>query len=145
MSNSNKSNSNKTKPKTKLDVVETWFADKYLIMEYSFEIHEKLRKLLKSNVSETEMVKSYNEETEKLFAGDPEPLSRRNTAYYIWGHLKNLVERGEKKKMFGLLENLDYEESGFSDIKREFQKLILKYDVPNLLKSSYFRETIKSS
>ncbi|MCH8273084.1 MAG: DUF1722 domain-containing protein, partial [Candidatus Marinimicrobia bacterium] len=90
-------------------------------------------------------VKMYNEETEKLFAGDPEPLSRRNTAYYIWGHLKNLVERGEKKRIFGLLENLDYEDSGFSDIKREFHMLILKYNVPNLLKSSYFRETISSS
>ena len=135
----------KAKAKTKLDVVETWFVDKYLIMEYSFEVHDKLRKLMKSDVSETEMVKMYNEETEKLFAGVPEPLSRRNTAYYIWGHLKNLVERGEKKRIFGLLENLDYEDSGFSDIKREFHMLILKYNVPNLLKSSYFRETISSS
>lgn len=138
------SNSTKAKAKTKLDVVETWFVDKYLIMEYSFEVHDKIRKLLKSDVSETEMVKTYNEETEKLFAGDPEPLSRRNTAYYIWGHLKNLVDRSEKKRIFGLLENLDYENSGFSDIKDEFHKLILKYDVPNLLNSSYFKETISS-
>jgi len=139
------SNSSKAKAKTKLDVIETWLVDKYLIMEYSFEVHDKLRKLMKSDVSESELVKMYNEETEKLFASDPEPLSRRNTAYYIWGHLKNLVGRSEKKRIFGLLENLDYEESGFSDIKSEFHQLILKYDVPNLLKSSYFRETISSS
>lgn len=139
MSNSSKA---KAKAKTKLDVVETWLVDKYLIMEYSFEIHDKLRKLMKSDVSEKELVKTYNEETEKLFAGDPEPLSRRNTAYYIWGHLKNLVEMAEKKRIFGLLENLDYEDSGFADIKSEFHKLILKYDVPNLLKSSYFKETL---
>ena len=65
------SNSTKAKAKTKLDVVETWFLDKYLIMEYSFEVHDKIRKLLKSDVSETEMVKTRHEETEKLFAGDP--------------------------------------------------------------------------
>ena len=44
------SNSTKAKAKTKLDVVETWFVDKYLIMEYSFEVHDKLRKLMKSDV-----------------------------------------------------------------------------------------------
>ena len=142
MSNSNNA---KAKAKTKLDVAETWFVDRYLIMEYSFEVHDKLRKLMKSDVSETELVKTYNEETRKLFAGDPEPLSRRNTAYYIWGHLKNLVDKGEKKRIFGLLENLDYEETGFADIKIEFHNLILKYKVPNLLKSSYFKKTLNSS
>ena len=146
MSNNTKAKAKtKTKAKTKLDVAETWFADKYLIMEYSFEVHDKLRKLLKSDASEKEMVKTYNEETEKLFSGEPEPLSRRNTAYYIWGHLKNLVNRGEKKRIFGLLENLDYEDTGFADIKSEFHKLILKYDVPNLLKSSYFSKTLSNS
>ena len=141
MSDNNKA---KTKAKTKLDVAESWFADRYLIMEYSFEVHDNLRKLMKSDVSEKEMVKTYNEETKKLFAGEPEPLSRRNTAYYIWGHLKNLVDRGEKKRIFGLLENLDYEDTGFDDIKSEFHKLILKYKVPNLLKSSYFRKTLSN-
>jgi len=134
-----------TKAKTKLDVVETWSKDKFLIMEYSFEIHDKLKQLLKSDVSEKEMVKTYNEETEKLFAGEQEPLSRRNAAYYVWGHLKNVVDRSEKKRIFGLLENLDQEDSGFSDIKQEFYNLILKYDVNNLLRSSYFSKTIKDS
>jgi len=142
MSNNTKA---KSKAKTKLDVAESWFVDKYLIMEYSFEVHDKLRKLLKSDVSEKEMVKTYYDETKKLFAGEPEPLSRRNTAYYIWGHLKNLVNRGEKKRMFGLLENLDYEDTGFDDIKEQFHSLILKYDVPNLLKSSYFSKTLSNS
>lgn len=130
--------SNAKKITTKLDVLECWFKDRFQIMEYSFEVHDKLKNLIKSDTPEDEMVKIYVEETEKLFSGDPEPLSRRNTAYYIWGHLKNVVSRNEKKRIFGLLENLDGDAENFSDIKSEFRKLILKYDVENLLESSYF-------
>ena len=130
--------SNAKKITNKLDVLECWFKDRFLIMEYSFEVHDKLKNLIKSDTPEDEMVNIYVEETEKLFSGEPEPLSRRNTAYYIWGHLKNVVSRNEKKRIFGLLENLDGDAEDFTDIKSEFHKLILKYDVDNLLKSSYF-------
>ena len=136
--------SNTKKITNKLDVLESWYKDRFQIMEYSFEVYDKLKNLLKSDTPEDEMVKIYVDETEKLFSGEPEPLSRRNTAYYIWGHLKNIVSRNEKKRIFGLLENLDGDREDFTDIKSEFHKLILKYDVENLLKSSYF-DGIESS
>ena len=136
--------SNAKKITNKLDVLESWYKDRFQIMEYSFEVYDKLKNLLKSDTPEDEMVKIYVDETEKLFSGEPEPLSRRNTAYYIWGHLKNIVSRNEKKRIFGLLDNLDGDREDFTDIKSEFHKLILKYDVDNLLKSSYF-DGIESS
>ena len=136
--------SNAKKITNKLDVLESWYKDRFQIMEYSFEVHDKLRNLIKSDTPEEEMIKVYVDETKKLFSGDPEPLSRRNTAYYIWGHLKNIASRNEKKRIFGLLENLDGDREDFTDIKSEFHKLILKYDVENLLKSSYF-DGIESS
>ena len=136
--------SNAKKITNKLDVLESWYKDRFQIMEYSFEVHDKLRNLIKSDTPEEEMIKVYVDETKKLFSGDPEPLSRRNTAYYIWGHLKNIVSRNEKKRIFGLLDNLDGDREDFTDIKSEFHKLILKYDVDNLLKSSYF-DGIESS
>ncbi len=132
----------KQKLKNKIDIIEVWFKDKFLVMEYSFDAYDKLKKLLKSDTEEKELIKIYTEDTEKLFSGEPEPLSRRNTAYYIWGHLKNTVSRNEKKRMFGLLEKLDGDPEDFQDIKREFHKMIVKYKVDYLLKSSYFDEIL---
>jgi len=128
------------KIKNKLDVFESWFEERYKIMEYSFEVHDKLRKLIKSDASEKEIVKSYVKEVSELYAGEPEPLSRRNTAYYIWGHLKNVVTKNEKKRIFSLLEHLDGDADDFTDIKKEFHALMLKYDVENLLNSNYFQD-----
>lgn len=126
--------------KTKLDVYESWFKERFKIMEYSFEVHDKLIKLIKSDTPEKEIAKTYVKEVKALYAGDPEPLSRRNTAYYIWGHLKNVVSKNEKKRIFSLLEHLEGNGDGLSEIKKEFHLLMNKYDVENLSDSNYFHD-----
>jgi len=128
------------KIKTKLDVYESWFKERFKIMEYSFEVHDRLIKLIKSDSPEKEIVKTYVKDVKELFAGDPEPLSRRNTAYYIWGHLKNVVSKNEKKRIFTLLEQLDGNGEGLADIKKQFHDLMNKYDVQNLSDSNYFQD-----
>jgi len=109
-------------------------------MEYSFEVHDRLIKLIKSDSPEKEIVATYVKDVKELFAGEPEPLSRRNTAYYIWGHLKNVVTKDEKKRIFTLLEHLDGNGEGLQFIKREFHDLMNKYDVTNLSDSNYFQD-----
>ena len=128
------------KIKTKLEVYESWFKERFKIMEYSFSVHDKLIKLIKSDLPEKEIAETYVKEVKELFAGDPEPLSRRNTAYYIWGHLKNVVTKNEKKRIFGLLEHLDGNGNDVDDIKKEFHELMNKYDVKNLNDSNYFQD-----
>ena len=128
------------KIKTKFDVYESWFKERFKIMEYSFEVHDRIIKLIKSDAPEKEIVATYVKDVQELFAGDPEPLSRRNTAYYIWGHLKNVVTKNEKKRIFSLLEHLDGNGDGLLDIKKEFHDLMNKYDVKNLSDSNYFQD-----
>lgn len=128
------------KIKTKLDVYESWFIERFRIMEYSFEVHDKLIKMIKSDLPEKEIAETYVKEVTDLYAGDPEPLSRRNAAYYIWGHLKNVVTKNEKKRIFSLLEHLNGQGDEIDDIKREFHELMNKYDVKNLSKSKYFQD-----
>ena len=128
------------KIKTKLEVYESWFKERFRIMEFSFTVHDKLMKLIKSDLPEKEIVETYVKDLEELYAGEPEPLSRRNTAYYIWGHLKNVVTKNEKKRIFGLLELLDGNGNDIDDIKKEFHLLKNKYDVKNLNDSNYFQD-----
>ena len=128
------------KIKTKLEVYESWFKERFRIMEFSFTVHDKLMKLIKSDLPEKEIVETYVKDVEELYAGEPEPLSRRNTAYYIWGHLKNVVTKNEKKRIFGLLELLDGNGNDIDDIKKEFHLLKNKYDVKNLNDSNYFQD-----
>lgn len=128
------------KIKTKLDVYESWFKERFKIMEYSFEVHDRLVKLIKSDTPDKEIVATYVKDVTELFAGDPEPLSRRNTAYYIWGHLKNVVSKNEKKRIFSLLEHIDGNGDGLLFLKKEFHDLMNKYDVKNLSGSNYFQD-----
>ena len=130
--------------KSKIDIYSEFVVERLKIMEYSFEVHDQLKKLFKKDLSDSEIAKAYYEKLDKLYSSDPEPLSRRNTAYYVWGLVKNLVTKQEKKRIFSLLETLDKEAEGYEAMKKEFYKLALKYDVESLILSRYFDQILRT-
>ncbi len=131
---------NKKEVNSKLDLLEAWLADKYLIMEYSIDAHNEIKNMLKGDIDDDVIISKYTEITEDIFSKKPETLSKRNTAYYIWGHLKNIVTKEEKKKMFALLDISDKAGGSLREAKIEFYKLAVKYEISTLLRSNYFRD-----
>ena len=127
----------------KADLYAKWAKLQYSVMERSFEAHRRIRKLFYKDIAENELIEQFQSEVSAVLAAPAETLSRRNTAYHVWGLLKPLVTKREKHRIFALLETVNGDEEDLSPLKRVLHDLAVKYDVRHLINSTYFEEEMQ--